>query len=255
MNVDSSIVICAHNEQEYIGDCLGAVLAQTAPPSLIIVVLDRSNDKTEEIARTILNNRTHVIISKPVARWRNSISENLEIARARASGAGFVIVDADMVVPNDFLEKLLPELGEFAAVSALARTDPSQGLLNKLVSLWERTYRIAPGGIQPRGGARAISKQDLDRIGGFRDVFAWETDVDNRLRELGRKVKLDRSVSVLHRRRMTVRRSVSYQIQAGRARRELGVSASRTLLHSVFRLRPFVIYGYFKGEKTTSGPN
>ncbi len=255
MSLDSSVVICAHNEGEYIEDCLRAVLRQTVPPSLIIVVLDRSSDNTEDIARTILRNHSHMIVSKTVGRWKNSIAENLELARTRASGAGFVIVDADMIVSRDFLQKLLPQLGEYAVVSAMAKTDPSRGLLNRLVSLWERTYRIAPMGIQPRGGARVISKEDLDRVGGFRDVYAWETDVDKRLRELGRKVRLDTSVSVLHRRRMTLRRSVSYQIQAGRARRELGVSARRTLLHSLLRLRPFVIYGYFKGEKIRSSRN
>ena len=158
-----------------------------------------------------------------------------------------------MVIPADFLAKLLPELKEFAVVSAVARTDPSRGILNWLVSSWERTYRFTPMGTQPRGGARVISTKDLDGVGGFRDVYAWESDLDTRLRASGRKLKLDTSVEVLHRRRMTIRHSIFYQIQAGRARRDLGVSASRTLLHSLFRLRPFVIYGYFIGERKTAG--
>jgi len=246
-------VICAHNEQEYIDECLKAVVAQSLEPSQIIVVLDRCSDNTESMANSILKGSNYLLIHKNKAAWKNSISENLELVRARASGDGFVVIDADMVIPADFLAKLLPELKEFAVVSAVARTDPSRGILNWLVSSWERTYRSAPMGTQPRGGARVISTKDLDEVGGFRDVYAWESDLDTRLRASGRKLKLDTSVEVLHRRRMTIRHSISYQVQAGRARRDLGVSASRTLLHSLFRLRPFVIYGYFIGERKTAG--
>jgi GT2 family glycosyltransferase len=87
----------------------------------------------------------------------------------------------------------------------------------------------------------------LRLVGGFKDVYAWESDLDARLRKAGFKVKLDRNVSVLHRRKMTVTRSVAYQLQAGRARKELHVSPLRTLLHSVVRLRPFVMVGYLNG--------
>ena len=102
-----------------------------------------------------------------------------------------------------------------------------------------------------------ISTQDLEAIGGFRDVIAWDSDIDMRLRKSGFKVRLDTGFSVLHRRKMSLRRSVSYQIRSGRARRELGVSLTRTFLHSLFRLRPFVVWGYLKAadayEKSFQG--
>ncbi len=243
------MVVCAHNEANYIEDCLKAILAQRVPPSEIVLVLDRCTDSTGELATPLLEGVHHTILRKEVTHWNNSISENLELARAKARNAGFVVIDADMVIPAYFLEKLLPELREYSVVSAVARTDPSRGLLNWLVSWWERTYRIAPMGTQPRGGARVISKRDLDEVGGFRDVYAWETDLDNRLKKSGREVKLDANVVVLHRRKMTLLSSVQYEIEAGRARRELGISISRTILHSLVRLRPFVIYGYLKPKR------
>ena|SRR5437867_10594133 len=66
-----------------------------------------------------------------------------------------------------------------------------------------------------------------------------ETDLDLRLRKAGFKVKLDKGAIALHRRRMTLAKSIAYQIQAGRARKELGISPVRTLLHSIIRTRPF----------------
>lgn len=248
MNSDSTIIVCAHNEEDNIEVCLRAILSQTIPFSQIIIVLDGCTDKTEEIAEKILATQTPVFIKKETQHWKNSISENLELARAQATEPALVVVDADIVVPQDFLERLLPQLEKYASISATAKTDPSRGLFNELVSIWERTYRLAPFGQQPRGGARVISRKDLEKLGGFRDVIAWDSDLDSRLRNAGLKVKLDNSLFVLHRRKMTLRRSVAYQIQAGKARKELGVSFRLTLMHSVFRLRPFVIYGYLKAR-------
>ncbi len=246
MNLESTIVVCAHNEAGYIRPCLEALLVQTLRPTLILVVADRCTDGTVNVAREVLNGTSSTIIEKKASAWRYSISENLEIARHRAVGDGLFVVDADMTAPHDFLETLLPQLSQYASVSAVARTDPSRGLLNNVVSLWENTYSFAPLGQQPRGGARAISMKSLEKIGGFRDVQAWDSDIDQRFRLMGFKVKLDTDVVVLHRRKMTLRRSVLYQIQAGRARRELKVSLARTVLHALLRLRPFVIYGYLK---------
>src|SRR4029077_14667770 len=80
----------------------------------------------------------------------------------------------------------------------------------------------------------------------FRDVIAPDTDLDIRLKRRGMRVKMDTSLIALHLRRMSLVRSVFYQIKAGEARSQLGVSPLRTLLHSVLRLRPFVLYGYLR---------
>ena len=194
------------------------------------------------------------ILRKESGPWRYTYSENLELARQQAVGDAFFIVDADMLLPKDFIEHLLPQLAEYASVSAVAKTDPNQGLLNRLFSLWEKTYRIAPLGEQPRGGARATSIDALNLIKGFHDVYAVDTDLDIRLRQNGYKVRLDKTLTVLHRRRMSVRRSISYQIHAGHARKELGISGKRTVLHSIGRLRPFVIYGYYYYPKPKTAP-
>jgi len=239
-------LVCAHNEEGYIEDCLRSIVAQTHPPKLVVVVADRCTDHTVAIAEKEPETLRSEVIEKTRSSWKNSISENLQLGLKHMLGDALVMVDADMTLPSTFLEALLPELDGYAVVSALVRTDPSKGGLNRLVALWELTYRFAPLGEQPRGGARAISISALTALGGFRDVYAWESDLDNRLRKMGFKVKLDRRVTVLHRRRMTLARSMAYQVQAGIARRQLGISAMRTMLHAVGRLRPFVLYGYLK---------
>ena len=239
------MAIPAHNEEKYLEDCISSILHQTIQPTKIILIADRCTDSTVEVAAKMLPAERSTIIRKDHVQWRNSIPENLELARQKAVGEAFFIVDADMLLPKNFIEHLLPQLTEYASVSAYAKTDPSQGLLNRIFSTWEKTHKIAPLGEQPRGGARVVSIQALTQLEGLHDVVAWDTDLDNRLRQNGYKVRLDRTLTVLHRRRMSVGRSISYQIQAGRARRELGISSKRTILHSIGRLRPFVLYGYY----------
>jgi GT2 family glycosyltransferase len=194
-----------------------------------------------------------LIIEKRKSLWKNSYAENLEIGRKNAVGEVLAIVDADILVPSLFLEKTSSSCPEWASVSALVRTDPSQGVLNRLVSFWEKSYLFTPLGREARGGARSISIRALAKVEGFRDVIAPDTDLDIRLRKHGGKVKMDTSLVALHLRKMSLVRSVLYQIRAGEARRQLGVSPLRTLLHSIARLRPFVLYGYLKthlaGEK------
>ncbi len=244
----TTVVVCAHNEESYIAECLEGVLRQTTPPLRIVLIADRCVDKTIEIAEKLLP-KGSFIVEKEKASWKHSYAENLEIGRQKAMGRILAIVDADIWVPSMFLERLGPELDEFASVSALVKTDSRKGWLNKLVSFWERTYLFTPLGREARGGARAISLRALEKIGGFHDVGAPDTDLDIRLRRHSMKVKMETTVVALHLKRMTVMYSVLNQIQAGRRRRELGVAPLRTLLHSLARARPFVIYGYLTGRK------
>ncbi len=248
---EATVVVCAHNEQAYIVECLKGILNQTTPPLRVVLIADRCTDKTVELSERLLP-RGSLVIEKERAEWRSSYAENLEIGRQKATGQFLAIIDADILVPPTFLEKLLGEIhGEVnASTSALVKTDPRKGWLNRLVSRWERTYLFTPFGREPRGGARAISLKALEEVGGFRDVMAPDTDLDSRLRERSMKVAMDTNVVALHLRRMTVKRSIRYQIEAGKARRELGLSPSRTLLHSLGRLRPFVIYGYLKAPRS-----
>jgi len=241
------VLICAHNEESYIRKSLEGILRQTVPPSRIILVADRCNDKTVAMAKNVLP-RNSVVIEKQELLWQNSYAENLEIGRKNAIGELLAIVDADVLVPPLFLEKTSASCLQWASVSALVRTDPSQGLMNRLVSFWERSYLFTPLGREARGGARSISMRALAEVGGFRDVIAPDTDLDIRLKQHGERVKMDTSLVALHLRKMSMARSVFYQIRAGEARRELGVSPLRTLLHSIARLRPFVIYGYIKTD-------
>ncbi len=157
-----------------------------------------------------------------------------------------------MVIPSDFLERLLPQLDN-TGLSVCCCTNGSKSGISQQDSFYLKKILEVRSS---RKGAERRSKSHLERSSRrgrrFQDVIAWDKDVDNRFRSAGYKVKLDTSVTALQR-RMTFRRSFAYRAQAGRARKELGVSLGRTILHSILRLRLFVLYGYLK-EPTQSTP-
>jgi glycosyltransferase involved in cell wall biosynthesis len=241
-NSQVSIIICAHNEEEYVGKCLSSVLnAVRNIENEIVFVADRCTDKTAEIAKKL---GITDIIEKKWKKWKNSYAEALQAGYQRAAGKYVAIIDADIVVPRDFFAKLVPVVSNsIASVSAQVATYP-QNFLNRLIYAWEQTYELAPLGRKPRGAARVILKRALDEVGGFNDALAPDTDLDMRLTKEGYKSVYSRVVTVWHIRNLTVDKIIRGQIAAGRARYALGTGIVKTMAHAIFRFRPFIIGGW-----------
>jgi hypothetical protein len=90
-------IVPAKDEESSLGDCLASVCAQTYPNLEIIVVDDRSSDKTPEIARSFAesDSRVRVItITELPAGWTGK-THALQVASAEARGEWFWFLDAD----------------------------------------------------------------------------------------------------------------------------------------------------------------
>ncbi|MEM2280939.1 MAG: hypothetical protein QXZ68_02990, partial [Candidatus Bathyarchaeia archaeon] len=140
--------------------------------------------------------------------------------------------------------ELLPLIKDnVASVSARVETYPST-LLNSIINAWEKTHEITPFLREPRGAARIIRKEILHKIGGFEDTAAPDTDLDIRLRKVGYQSIYNHKVSVWHIRENTIIKVINKQLSSGAARYNLKMGFLKTLAHSIFRLRPLVIYGW-----------
>ncbi|MFB0522521.1 MAG: hypothetical protein ACETV1_02015, partial [Candidatus Bathyarchaeia archaeon] len=156
-----------------------------------------------------------------------------------------------IVVPTNFFRDLMPLMkDEVGSVGAHVVTYPDT-LCNRVVNAWQRTHDIAPLGREPRGAARIVLRKALDDIQGFRDVPAPDTDIDIRLATKGYRSVATSSVKVYHIRHLSLEKMIGGQINSGRGRHALRISLIRTIGHSLFRLRPFVVCGWLLEWQTS----
>jgi len=241
-----TVVVCAHNEQEYIEGCLKSVMEQTVKPLQVIVVLDQCTDDTPRI----VSRYAVVIIEKRIKNWENSYAENLEIARQKVIGEYYAIVDADVMLDRDYFEKTTAKFNDKIIGVSGRMVTMSPGSLGKLMRLWERTYYFSPFKTRlPAGCGLLVKKRFLDEIGGFEDLPAPDTYLHQKALERGLEFAIVKDTKVYHRRKLTLRGIIHTQIDYGKRRRKLGIPFWKTLLHALFRMRPFVLYGWFKGKR------
>ena len=126
-----SIVVPARNEERGIGAALRSMLSQDYPLFEVIVVNDRSTDRTAEILRTIGDPRLRVIDGEePPPGWLgkpNALAQGASIAR----GEILLFVDADV--------RYAPETLRRAVLFLETRRVDFVGLLPRLetASFWE----------------------------------------------------------------------------------------------------------------------
>lgn len=236
-----TVVMAAHNEENYIGRALRSVLGQTLKPHKVVVVLDRCTDRTREIAEGF----PVEIIEKREKRWVFSYAENLELARRLVDTPYLAIVDADVELEPHYFEVLVNEAERDPKVACVSGAVETAGktLLSKLLRYWERTYKFSPGR-RPRGCALLIRSKVLEEIKGFADVPAPDTYVQDMVLKLGYKLKIVEEVKAYHIRDVTLSRALRTQFNTGIGRYIMGKNLLRTLAHSVVRLRPLVTIGY-----------
>lgn len=170
--VSVSAVVVAHNEEKYIASCLESVLAQTVDVNEMLLILDSSTDRTEEIASQY-----------PVTIYEveyGSIYPSKRLSICAALNDVVLAVDGDTILAPDFLEKGLRHLeaGYDAAtgkVLSLERT-----LSGDLVSfianaLPKGIYYSGPGYVLDRRRYMDVCK--VTRINGFVDICMNEDEV------------------------------------------------------------------------------
>ncbi len=94
-----SVIVCAHNEEAFIGPCLHSLLAQTRLPDEILVINNASCDRTGEVAGGVCGVRVIDEADKGLVKAR-------ERGRREAIGDLIVYLDADCRAPIQWLERV-----------------------------------------------------------------------------------------------------------------------------------------------------
>ena len=188
-----SVVIPAHNEEEYLPSCLEAVKrAAAALPddeagsAEIVVVANRCTDWTAEIAASF---GTVVVQNdaRCIAQVRN--------AGVRASHGGIVVtVDADSVMSEGALREVKEMLGSGRYIGGGTPVRFSRMSLGIFCSALYVAWNLIPVMIRNKaalsGGMFWFRREDFDRIGGFDEALVSLEDMDfaTRLHKLGLSV-------------------------------------------------------------------
>ncbi len=189
-----SVIVCAHNEAQYLAACLHSLLAQTRAPDEILVINNASTDSTRSVAEAIASVR---VVDEP----RKGLVVARETGRVMAAGEVLVYVDADCRAPLMWLARIEER---FAADPRLiALSGPYRfydwdwwGCL--LIRAYD--YTLAPLtqllvkyilrlGTIFYGGNFAARRAALERIGGFDTSIEFhgeDTNVGRRLFVVGR---------------------------------------------------------------------
>lgn len=182
MNPKISLIIPAHNEENFLPACLGA--AREAAKRIdsaveIIVILNRCTDATEEIATC----HGCLIVRED--------AKNLSMIRnagvAAASGEIIVTCDADSRMHPDSFQQILRRLATGRVVGGGAMVYPERWSMGIVASAMAILPYLAFTGVT--FGLFWFLKRDFEKIDGFDARFVSVEDVDfaRRLKKHGRK--------------------------------------------------------------------
>ena len=165
-----SAIVSAHNEEEYIAGCLESILAQTAPLEEILVIDDRSTDRTADISSLY-----------PVDIYEVQYGQTYMVKRAGICAARndvVLVVDGDTELAPDFLMRGLRHLEEgydVATGKVLSRERTPSGDLAAFVSNALPVYYSGPGYVLDRRSYMDVCK--VTRENGYVDICVDEDEI------------------------------------------------------------------------------
>lgn len=209
-----SLIVPVYNRIDEVRDLLESLAAQTSRDFEAVIVEDGSTEPCGHVCAE------YAARGVPVA-YHFKSNEGRSIARnhgmERASGAYFVFVDSDCILPPGYFEGLARALdanpvdcfgGPDAAHDSFTTT---QKAINHSMTSFLTTGGIRGGKVQlerftPRTFNMGFSRRVWERVGGFREMFSEDIDMSTRIRREGFTIALLRECPVYHKRRVDFRK-------------------------------------------------
>jgi GT2 family glycosyltransferase len=196
MQADVSLVISVWNRVADLRENLTAIRRQTRPPLEVIVV---DNDSTDGSPEMVTEEFPEVhLIRMPHSRYGACETFNIGFASARGTFVG--ILDDDVVLPVDWIERMLEEFAREPETTAI--------LSPKVVEPGMPQWHLQSAAVnRPRymstfRGCASLARKSAIRQAGYYDIrfyiFGNERDLTTRLLNLGYRVKMVPSIEVFH---------------------------------------------------------
>jgi glycosyltransferase involved in cell wall biosynthesis len=169
------IIIPAHNEEAYLGDCLKAILHQSLLPKKVIIVNDNSSDGTEQIIDEFIAtdsifkklNTTSSSIHMPGSKVINAFNKGLKLLDHEYD---FIVkLDADIILPQNYFER----------IAYIFTGNPKVGIAGGFIyeqdinGNWLLNHPMNKNHV--RGAFKAYSKNCFKAIAGLKNAMGWDT--------------------------------------------------------------------------------
>ena len=177
-----SILIAARNEENNLPDCLSAIERIEYPLDKIevLVINDRSNDKTDEIAKTYCERLSHFSVLKisdsqeGLSGKMNALAQGIE----KTAGEIIFITDADCEVPSNWVSNFVryfqEDVGMCGGLTLLSKKEVNENFFTRLQTVdWIYLQAVASGSCQIGlpvsilGNNFAFRRSAYEDVGGF----------------------------------------------------------------------------------------
>jgi glycosyltransferase involved in cell wall biosynthesis len=203
-----SVVICAHNEEEWIEKALQSLTEQHRQPDEVIVVNNVSTDNTPAIVEMF--SKTH---PKMTIQLVNEPQKGLHHAREtgwRAASSDIIaMTDADIRFPPDWLQIIEESFrdSDLAAITGIVRYPEAPFFINWVTWVCDQLYQ--PEGIGKfitkeyvlNGGNSAYRRKALEAVNGYLgkpEDMLEDRFMSHQIHEANFKIKFVRHLKVWH---------------------------------------------------------
>ena len=163
-----SVIIPTYNEEEDIEECIKSVLKQNYKKIEIIVIDDSSSDRTVDKVKKFKEVRLFIQKHKGPGEARNLGAE-------KAKGEILILIDADMVLFPDYVERLTKPLIENKALGTIESIQYNM-FKSKMQECCGKYVRLKELEGENSLVTRAITKQDFIDLGGFDRRYGYADD-------------------------------------------------------------------------------
>ena len=200
--VKFSVIIPTFQEQGYIKTTLLSLLKAklyggARGMEMEIIIVDSGSDKTEEIAKHLID-KVYKLEERGIAKAKN-------FGALKSSGEVLIFLDADIIVPTDFLEKVSKIFESSEVIGGVCANFPANPSVSEKIfftiyniatrfCLWLPPTKLK---IQARGEFLAVRRKAFFEMNGFNENLpcAEDGELSYRLSKIG-KIKFMKDLAV-----------------------------------------------------------
>ena len=205
-----SIIIPVYNRPQEVDELLESLTLQSFKDFEVVVVEDGSNEKCDEVCQKYAEKLSVCYYFKP----NSGPGPSRNYGAKRSQGEYLIILDSDVIVPDNYLEIIQQELDRKPcdAFGGPDRAHPSFTPIQKAIN-YSMTSFFTTGGIRggkqkldkfyPRSFNLGIRKSVYEALGGFAPMrYGEDIDLSTRIFANGYSCRLFPEAFVYHKRRV-----------------------------------------------------